>query len=438
MRPACEARQAHERASRVRSGASFASDERRGPFASGFVSSSTQRANAAAAARIGSTIAGKYRLNRLLGVGGIGAVFAAVHQFTGKHVALKILEPTVIAHEGYAARFIREARAAAEIGHPAICDVVDAGYEPDGALYLALELLEGRTLGAAIEAKDISQAELVNVAIQLLEGLAAAHDRGIVHRDIKPENVFLTYDSAGELRVKLLDFGVAKSTKGSGDMAITQQGVIVGTPYYMSPEQAAGDPVDARADLWSTGAVLFHALTGRPPFDEDSYNKLIAKLLNHAPPRLRTIAPSVPDWLATVVDGALQRDPEARWHSARTMIDALKRQGGAPIELDWEVHEDQTVRTDAIYESGEDEKPAIAAIQNSAPNIEIDISLTGGFKAIEDTAATTPEMPNASHIQRPKRSRAWVVIPFVVIVVIVAAAFYAAVTWLPTVVGAGT
>ncbi len=345
--------------------------------------------SAVAVSRIGSTVAGKYRLNRLIGQGGIGAVYAAVHQFTGRHVALKLIDPELASYEGYAARFLREARAAADIGHPAICDVIDAGQEPDGSLYLALELLEGRTLEAALEANDLRQEEIVRVAIQLLEGLAAAHDRGIVHRDIKPDNVFLTWDEVGELHVKLLDFGVAKNTKGSPEVFRTQQGAVLGTPYYMSPEQAAGDPVDVRADIWSAGAVLFHALTGRPPFDEETYNRLIAKLLNAAPPRLKEVRPDLPDWLATVVDGALQRDVEMRWASARTMAETLRLSGRAPIDLDWEVHEDATVRTDSFYDSGEDERPALAAITgNDAPNVEIDVELTAGYQAVGEAQAS--------------------------------------------------
>lgn len=357
-------------------------------------------ATSTAALRIGNTIAGKYRLNRLIGVGGIGAVYAAVHQFTGRHVALKLIDPSIASYEGYAARFLREARAAAEIGHPAICDVLDAGQEADGSLYLALELLEGRTLESAVEAGDLRFEELVRVGVQLLEGLAAAHDRGIVHRDIKPENVFLRWDEQGELHVKLLDFGVAKkipardTTKRAPELFTTQQGAILGTPYYMSPEQAAGDPVDVRADVWSAGALLFHAFTGRPPFDEDTYNKLIAKLLNEAPPKLRDVRPELPEWLATTVDGALQRDLSARWQSARTMAEALRLQGNAPIELDWEMHEDATVRTESFYEGGEDERPAMAALAGAhPPNIEIDIELTAGYSAVTDPSATIRTEP---------------------------------------------
>ncbi len=327
-------------------------------------------------ARIGSVIAGKYRINRLLGTGAIGAVYGAVHQFTGKHVALKMIDPAFAEHEGFGVRFLREARAAADIDHPAICDVLDAGREPDGALYLALELLEGRTLDDAIEANDLRLDEIVEAMVQVLDGLAAAHDRAIVHRDVKPGNIFLTWDANGELHAKIIDFGVAKRTNSGPEMFTTQQGAILGTPYYMAPEQAAGDPIDNRADIWAIGAVMFHALTGRPPFDEDTYNRLIARLMNEDAPPLASVRKDLPDWLVTAVDGALTRDPADRWQSARTMRDVLKSQGNAPIELDWEVHEDATVRTEGLFGEAQERPATIRLLQKSEPSepsIEVDL-----------------------------------------------------------------
>ncbi|MCA9604785.1 MAG: serine/threonine protein kinase [Myxococcales bacterium] len=319
-------------------------------------------------------IAGKYRLNRLLGTGAIGAVYGAVHQFTGKHVALKMIDPSFAEHEGFGVRFLREARAAADIDHPVICDVLDAGREPDGSLYLALELLEGRTLEDAIETNDLRLDEIVEVMSQVLDGIAAAHDRAIVHRDIKPGNVFLTWDANGELHAKLIDFGVAKRTNSGPEMFTTQQGAILGTPYYMAPEQAAGDPVDNRADIWAVGAVMFHALTGRPPFDAENYNRLIAKLMNEKAPSLRDVRADLPDWLVTAVDGALKRDPSDRWQSARTMRDVLKSQGNAPIELDWEVHEDATVRTEGLFGEAQERPATMRLLQDEPePSIEVDL-----------------------------------------------------------------
>lgn len=328
-------------------------------------------------ARIGDTIAGKYRL---LGTGGIGAVYAAVHQFTGKHVALKIIDRSFSEYEGFGVRFLREARAAADIDHPVICDVLDAGKDSDGSLYLALELLEGRTLDDAIESNDLRLDEIVQVGTQVLDGISAAHDRAIIHRDIKPDNIFLTWNAQGELRVKIIDFGVAKRTNAAPELFSTAQGTILGTPYYMSPEQAAGDPVDARTDIWAVGAVLFHALTGDPPFDEDTYNKLISKIIGTDAPSLGSVRQGLPEWLVTAVDGALQRDVTNRWPSARTMRDVLVTKGDTSIEeLDWGVHEDATVRTEGLF--GEDqERPAtfrlLSGDDPDDPSIKVDLRIS--------------------------------------------------------------
>ena len=337
-------------------------------------------------ARIGDVVAGKYRVTRLLGTGSIGAVYAAVHQFTGKHVALKVIDAGLGDLEGFGVRFLREARAAADIDHPVICDVLDAGKEPDGSLYIALELLEGRTLDDAIEANDLRLDEIVEVGVQVLDGLAAAHDRAIVHRDIKPANLFLTWDANGELRVKIIDFGVAKRTNAGPELFSTQQGAILGTPYYMAPEQAAGDPVDSRADIWAAGAVLFHALTGQPPYDEDTYNKLISKIMNQDAPSLSDVRSGLPEWLVTAVDGALKRDIAERWQSARTMRDVLKSQGEAPIELDWELHEDATVRTDGLFGDEQERPPTIRLLSGDDPDdpsIEVTIASADDLSAYD-------------------------------------------------------
>jgi serine/threonine protein kinase len=288
-----------------------------------------------ALSRIGQVIAGTYRLNRLLGVGRVGAVYAAVHLSTDEHVALKLLDPAQGGPEG--AGPLREARAAAAVGHPAICEVLDAGQEPDGRSYLVLELLEGRDLRRAIEAEDLRLGEIVEIGVQLLDGLAAAHDAGIVHRDIKPENVFLAYDASGRLRVKLLDFGNAPDP-GAGPVIVDE------APWTMSPEQIRGGEVDARSDLWSTGAVLFWALTGRPPFEAPNPPDLAFRILQEEAPALREVGPDLPEWLAPVVDGALVRDPDERWQAARTMAEALRLRGGAPVGLDWEGDTAKTAR----------------------------------------------------------------------------------------------
>jgi serine/threonine-protein kinase len=297
-------------------------------------------------------LAGKYLLRRVLGVGGMGVVYAAQHAFTNRHCAVKVLHKNHSTVPGYAERFLREARAAAEIGHPSVCDVYDAGEEPDGTLYIVLELLEGRDLGDAME-EVLPIREIVEIGIQTLDGLEAAHGRGIIHRDVKPENVFLTRDERGNLRVKLLDFGVAKNVRRGGSLYTTQQGHVVGTPYYMAPEQAAGDEIDRRADIWSTGAMLFHVLAGQPPFDADNYNKLILKLISQKPPSLAAVTKGLPDWLVSMVDGALRTKPSERWQSASQMAEGLRNEGAAPLGLDWEEYENATTRTPSPFKSDE-------------------------------------------------------------------------------------
>ncbi len=235
--------------------------------------------------RVGTTIADRYRLIRVLGVGGMGAVYEAHHVFTHRRVALKLLRSEQAFSTDAASRFLQEARAPSSIGHPNIVEVLDAGVDPSVGMYLALELLEGEDLGAAVERDGIDLRTLLEVASQILSALAAAHAAGFVHRDIKPENVFVTRDASGAVRARLLDFGIVRRV--SADRGLTSTGTVLGTPLYMSPEQARGEHVDARSDLWSMGAMLFHALSGSAPFDGSNVNVVLVALLTSAPPSLR-------------------------------------------------------------------------------------------------------------------------------------------------------
>ncbi|MBI2896207.1 MAG: serine/threonine protein kinase [Deltaproteobacteria bacterium] len=287
-------------------------------------------------ARLGSTIAGKYELLRVLGVGGMGAVYEARHRFTERHVALKLMigkgrDPR------NSARLLVEARAASAIGHPAIVDVLDAGQTEDGSPYLVLELLAGTDLQMALEERRLTAMEMVAITVQVLEALHAAHERGIIHRDVKPENVFLTTNDRGEPRVKLLDFGLAKELTAGPDGWKTMDGTALGTPDYMSPEQARGAQVDARTDVWSVGVLLYHGLCGHPPFSEENYNRLLSRILTEDAPHLSRLRPDVPAAIASVVMRALRRERAERWQTAAEMARAL-REGGARISAaDWEL-----------------------------------------------------------------------------------------------------
>ena len=338
----------------------------------------------AAARRVGTLIANKYRLRRVIGRGGMGAVYDSVHSFTGKVCAVKVLDPAASHVAGYAARFLREARAAAQIGHPGICDVLDAGQDQDdGSLYLVLELLEGEDLGAAMRRGDLTTSEIVEIGAQVLDALAAAHGRGIVHRDIKPENVFLTRDEHGNLRVKLLDFGVAKEmSRGKQLHDTTQSGLLIGTPYYMAPEQVSGGDLDGRADVWATGAMLFHALSEGPPFDAPSYNKLLLKIVSEPAPSLATYRSDLPKWLVDVVDRALKSSAAERW-TASQMATWLRAKGEVPLSLDWDPHEDATQRTDSLFPTD---------TEAAAPQVDLG-ALTPPARS-RDADMTAPQRPS--------------------------------------------
>ena len=280
------------------------------------------------ATRIGRVLASKYRLLRLLGKGGMGAVYEAENTWTHRRVAVKLLRAELSSDRHTVSRFLQEARAASALQHPHIVDVLDMGREPgDNTLYIVQEFLEGVTLRARMtEAGRLEPAEAVRVLAPILSALEAAHARGIVHRDIKPENIFLTRGADGALAPKLIDFGISKVVGEDFGAVVhkTRTGSMLGTPAYMSPEQARGDrTIDARADIWSAGVVLYELLCGRGPFDGESFGLLISQIMTAEIPRVETFAPDLPHDLAEVVHRALVRDRAKRHASAGAFREAL-------------------------------------------------------------------------------------------------------------------
>jgi serine/threonine-protein kinase len=263
-------------------------------------------------------IGGRYEITGLLGEGGMGRVFAARHVFTGQEVALKLPRMGVLTEEA-AARFLREARLPHEIGHPSIAGAIDAGVDADGSVYLVLERLRGESLEQALAAGRVGPGEVIDVVLVLLDVLAAAHARGLVHRDVKPDNVFL---SERPPRVRLLDFGIARAVLDAS--SVTRTGTVLGTPAYMSPEQLRGERVDARADLWSVGALLFRALAGRPPFVGDDDALLLTAVLEGRSPVLRDHRPELGGPLSAVIERALRPIAGERFRSAAEMAAALR------------------------------------------------------------------------------------------------------------------
>ncbi len=284
-----------------------------------------------AAERLGSVLAGRYRLDSILGEGGMGVVYAGRHELTGRSVAIKLLQPTLVSDAGVVARFFQEAKAAAALDHPNVVDVLDMGVD-DGDVYLALEQLEGQPLSAILqERKAIEPAELLEILLPVIDALAAAHERGILHRDLKPDNIFVSRDLRGRRTPKVLDFGIAKLTEGDSSVK-TKTGGLVGTPHYMSPEQAmARADIGPATDVWSMGVLLYECLSGERPFFAESIPALLMQICALDPMPLAQRKPSVPPALAQAVGRALQRELEARTRSMEelgaSLVSAARESG---------------------------------------------------------------------------------------------------------------
>lgn len=272
---------------------------------------------------IGELLDGRYRVLRLLGVGGIGLVYLCRHEALEKPVALKVLRPEYVLHEDLNARFLNEARAASAIKSPRIVDTLDVGTLPNGAPYFVMEYVDGETLAALLDRDGrVELKSAVDIARQLAEGLDAAHAAGVVHRDLKPENVFLASTPEG-LSAKIFDFGIAKVARAR--KRLTYAGAVFGTPHYMSPEQARGDEVDARSDLYALGVMLFEMVTGRVPFDGEDPLAVMSQHVDRVPPLMSSITrtPLHPD-LEAIVARCLAKDPRDRYASGSDLLRDLE------------------------------------------------------------------------------------------------------------------
>jgi serine/threonine-protein kinase len=263
---------------------------------------------------VGQVVAGRYRVESLLGEGGMGSVYRAEHVQLQKSVALKVLHPEMTARPEAVRRFEREALASARIQHPHVVNATDFGKLEDGSFFLVLEYVSGKSLRRLVEERGaLPPAHALALAIQIAEALAAAHQAGIVHRDLKPENVMLLEPNDGIGFVKVLDFGIAKFSSGKAGEALTRHGAIFGTPEYMAPEQARGDKVDERADVYALGVILYELLSGAVPFRAPELVTVLLKQINDKPPALPR---SVPRALSDYVMTLLAKDVDARPPSA--------------------------------------------------------------------------------------------------------------------------
>jgi serine/threonine-protein kinase len=293
---------------------------------------------------IGVTVGRKYVIRAILGEGGMGTVYEAEHLAIGRAVAVKVLHPQQMRKSEAVKRFHHEARAAGAIGHPNICEVYDLGTLDDGRPYLVMEKLVGKTLSDRIkEDGGLPLDEVADVLTQVLSGLVAAHAKGILHRDIKPENVFLASRVGCPAVAKLLDFGVSKivaplGQSGSGErdeeMDLTRTGMVMGTPYYMSPEQARGDRnLDGRVDIYACGVLAYEAVTGRRPFVANNYHALLLQILDSKLKSPRELRPDLSPAFTRIIEKAMSRKREDRYANATEFQFDLQRLGAAEPPL---------------------------------------------------------------------------------------------------------
>jgi eukaryotic-like serine/threonine-protein kinase len=284
-------------------------------------------ADAVPLVRPGDVLAGKYRVERVLGQGGMGVVVAARHLELDEMVALKILLPTAMRDRDAVSRFVREARAAAKIKSEYVARVTDVARLDTGVPYMVMEYLDGQDLAALSANGPLPVPQAASFVLQACEALAEAHRLGIIHRDLKPANLFCVRRPNGQLCIKVLDFGISKLTVGDPtgvDGEMTRSNALLGTPFYMSPEQMRSSRrVDARSDIWSLGVILYKLLTGRQPFTAESFADLAIRIATESPEPLRSLRPEIPPGLERIVAKCLQKDADQRFCDVKALASEL-------------------------------------------------------------------------------------------------------------------
>jgi len=285
-------------------------------------------------ALLGRVFEGRYEVRTSLGQGGMGTVYRGWQISVDREVAIKVIHPKLASDRIAVKRFLREARLSSRLSQPGIVNVYDFGQTDDGILYLVMELLRGHTLARELQSLvALPVKRVMTIALQLCDALDVAHAQGIIHRDLKPGNIVILDDPPGRDLIKVLDFGLAKSLVSDTSSVVTHSSAIIGTPLYMAPEQIEGKPADQRADLYALGCILYHALSGRPPFVADTVNQVLALHLEGAP---EPLSANVPPALARTIEQLMQKDPAKRLASAaaaRTGIEHAVAEGNEPPDI---------------------------------------------------------------------------------------------------------
>jgi eukaryotic-like serine/threonine-protein kinase len=330
----------------------------------------------------GEVIGGKYRVERVLGAGGMGVVVAATHLELGQSVALKFILQEALTGQGAVERFMREARAAVRLKSEHVARVYDVGRDQEDRPYMVLELLEGQDLARVNKTKGpLPVADAVEYVLQACEALVEAHAAGIVHRDLKPQNLFVTRKLNGAPLVKVLDFGIAKAIGPAavGQMSLTDSQQVIGSPLYMAPEQMrSARTADARTDIWALGVILYELLGGQAPFDGETVTEVCIHVVNDEPKALHALRPGLDQKLVDVVMKCLLKNPDARWQNVAQLAGSLEpfsrsAQQGGPVRP-WRSFEDTQDSQErpklapaAAMDTADETGPSTAVTMPSAP-----------------------------------------------------------------------
>lgn len=359
---------------------------------------------------------GGYAIERELGQGGMGRVYLGRHEGLDRLVALKVLQPKLADEPEFVDRFLREARAAAKFSHPNVVTVFDTGIDDKGVHFIAFEFVHGGTAEDLLERQGkISPETVVRIALGVAEALAFAESKGIVHRDVKPENILLTPEGVP----KLADLGLAKQIESNEGTNLTQTGMVLGTPLYMSPEQALGDPLDIRSDLYALGLVMWRMLTGLVPFDEDrsaSSLQIINRHINQDLPDVRGRVPEAPADLAHVIGQLAAREPEDRYASAQAAVTDLRAlRDGKPLVSGGPGDPNTTQPPTGMFA---DSNPAHDSPTGVTPPPPASATPAPGAR----TQATTPTLAMDQMVLRPRQARGGSTLPFLAVLALIGAA----------------